>query len=68
MNKIVLFILVWLYLTGCSDDYYIREANRYCSLGELEKAIDTIKIMISTRNTTTHRNCDKPKRKSFETI
>lgn len=40
MNKIVLFILVWLCLSGCSEDYYIREANRYCRLGELEKAIE----------------------------
>lgn len=26
-------------MPGCSEDYYLREANRYCELGEFEKAI-----------------------------
>ncbi|MCC8170979.1 MAG: tetratricopeptide repeat protein [Parabacteroides sp.] len=39
MNRIVLFIAACLCLSGCSEGYYIREANRYCELGQLEKAI-----------------------------
>lgn len=39
MNKIILFIAACLCLSGCSEEYYIREANRYCELGEFEKAI-----------------------------
>lgn len=48
MNKIILFILVWLYLSSCSEDYYIKEANRYCSIGELEKAIECYDKALTT--------------------
>lgn len=40
MIKLILFIVACLYLSGCSENYYIREANQYCEQGEFEKAIE----------------------------
>ena len=40
MNKIILFLTACLCFCSCNEDYYINKANRYCELGEFEKAIE----------------------------